>query len=280
MRLTVISRWTIAVAAALLFTSARSLAWQDVNPDFARQLVEKIADAKTSAEEKRALTWSLVSTGRAAVHPLATVAQSNPKLLWTCVGILDLVRTDHHVVETFSKFMDKLPGGLKDTGEIRGFLGSRLEDMLGRSFKTDGERRAFVKENALWLTFDPASLRFVVDEQARKKNQPWLHYPYAPGPHQAVDLAFWRLLLAMHLGQTKTVESMLGPDVKLARGGGKAETRPELDLDAFAGPPENQRALLVRDEGNGRWLVGTASAYFFFEGDPLKCVKAEMKPSK
>jgi hypothetical protein len=278
MRSRVVLRIALAVAAGLALAPARAHAWQDLHPDFVRQQVAKIADPKASLEQRRALTWALASTGRAAVHPLARLARTEPRLLWTCVGILDLVRTDAHVVETFSAFMDGLPGGLADTGEIRGFLGARLEDMLGRTFPTPAARRAWVKEHARWLVFDAARLRFVVDEEARRKNQPMLHYPYAPGPHQAVGVAFWRLLLALHLGQVKAVEAMLGPQVKLVRGGGRVDTRPELDLDAFAGPPHNHRALLLRDEGQGRWLVRTGAAYLFFEGDPPRCVKAGMKP--
>lgn len=266
--------------AGLLLAPGRSFGWQDLNPDFVRQRVERIANPQTSIEDRHAATWSLVSAGRASVGALAQLARTQPALLWTCVGLLDLIRTDALVVEVFSLLLDEGPGprsgGLTDSGELRGFLGSRLEDMLGRSFKTDAERRAFIAQNARYLVFDPAALRFVLDAEALRKKQAMLHYPYAPSAHAAADLAFWRLLQALHLGQSKVAESLIGPDVKLVHGGGKPETRPELDLDAFTGPPHNHRALSVRDEGGGRWLIRTANAYFFFAGD--RCVKAGMKP--
>lgn len=267
----------IAVAlAVVLLAPVRGFGWQDLNPSYVRQRVERIADPQTAPEARRAATWALVSAGRASVAALAQLARTEPKLLWTCVGILDLVRTDALVVETFSGLLDGLPGGLKDSGEVRGFLGSRLEDMLGRTFKTDAERRMFVAQNARYLVFDSATLRFVLDEEARTRKQPMLHYPYAPSAHAAVDLVFWRLLQALHLGQTQVIESLIGPEVKLVHNNRVPDTHPELDLDAFADPPHNHRALTIRDEGNGRWLVRTADAYFFFAGD--KCIKAGMKP--
>lgn len=138
--------------------------------------------------------------------------------------------------------------------------------------------RAFVDQNAPYLVFDPATLRFQVDEEAKKKQQPMLHHPYSPTAHAAASLSFWRFLMALHLSQTSVIEAMIGPGVKLVRGGRKVDTRPELDLDAFADPPQNHRVLSVRDEGNGRWLLRTGDAYWFFEGNPPKCVKAGMKP--
>jgi len=272
---------SICMAAILFGTllfSTRSFGWQDLHPDYVRKQVEFIADAKTPLEAKRAATWNLVSVGRASVDGIAKIAKTDPQLLWTCVNLLDLIRTSYEVVEVFSSLLDRLPGGLKDTGELRGFLSSRLEDMLGRTFKSAEERRAFVAENAKYLSFDPAKLRFVVDEEGRRKKQPMLHYPYAKSDHAAVDLAFFWLLMALHLGQTKVVESMIGPEVKLVREGGKQHTRPELDIDAFADPPLNHRAMSFRDEGKGRFLVRTANAYLFFEGEPLRCVKAGLKP--
>lgn len=260
----------------LLLRPAPGLGWQDLNPDFVRQRVAHIADPRTPLQERQASSWALVSSGRASVAALATLARTDSRLQWTSIGLLDLVRTDALVVETFSALLDGLPSGIKDSGEVRGFVHSRLEDMLGRTFKSDAERRAFVTQNARYLVFDPATLRFVIDEEARQKKQAMLHYPYAPCPHAAVDLAFWRLLLALHLGQTQAVESMIGPAVRLVHGGGKQEVRPELDLDAFSDPPHNHRALTVRDEGSGRWLVRTSRAYLFFEGG--RCVRAGMKP--
>lgn len=259
-----------------LLLPARGFGWQDLHPDFVRQRVEHIADPRTPADERRASSWTLVSAGRASVGALANLARTDSRLQWTSIGLLDLVRTDALVVETFSALLDGLPGGLNGSGEVRGFVRSRLEDMLGRTFPSDAERRTFVAQNARYLIFDPATLRFVIDEEARKKKQAMLRYPYAPSSHAGVDLAFWRLLLALHLGQTQAVESMIGPGVRLVRGGGKLEVRPELDLDAFSDPPHNHRALTVRDEGSGRWLVRTGSAYFFFAGG--RCVQAGMKP--
>lgn len=261
-----------------LLSSGRSFAWQDLNPDYVRKQVELIADPKTPPETRRAVTWNLVSVGRASVGGIEKLARTEPRLLWTCVNLLDLIRTSFDVVQTFSALLDGLPGGLADTGELRGFISSRLEDMLGRTFKTPAERRAFVSEDAVYLSFDPTTLRFVVDEEGRAKKQAMLHYPYAKSAHAAVDLAFFRLLMALHLEQTKVVESMVGPEVKLVHGGRQSHTRPELDLDAFSDPPHNHRALTIRDEGKGRFLVRTGDAYFFFEGEPVRCVKAGMKP--
>lgn len=266
--------------AGLLLVPARSSAWQDLSPDYVRAQVERIADPKTPAADRRAATWALASAGRASVGGIAALARTEPRLLWTAIGLLDLVRTDALVVELFSQLLDKLPGDVGDTGEIRGFLGSRLADMLGRTFKTDAERRAFVAENARYLVFDPLSLRFQIDEEARKKRQPMLHYPYAPSAHADVDAAFFRLLLALHLQQAAAIEALCapGPELRLVHGGGKLEVRPELDLDAFSDTPSRHRALSVRDEGKGRWLVRTGDAYFFFAGTPPRCVKAGMKP--
>lgn len=275
------SRRGLVVAVILfgsLLSSVRSFAWQDLHPDHVRKQVELIADPKTPPELRRAATWGLVSVGRASVSGIAQLARTEPRLVWTCVNLLDLIRTSFDVVQTFSALLDGLPGGLADTGEMRGFISSRLEDMLGKTFKTPAERRAFVSENAVYLSFDPATLRFVVDEEGRAKKQGMLHYPYAKSAHAAADLAFFRLLMALHLQQTKVVESMIGPDVKLVHGGRKEHTRPELDLDAFADPPINHRVLSFRDEGNGRYLLRTGDAYLFFEGEPMRLVKAGMKP--
>lgn len=266
------------VLLGLLFAPGRCFGWQDLHPDHVRSQVERIADPKTPEEQRRAATYGLVSAGRASVDGIAKLARSEPRLLWTCVHLLDLVRTDAAVVRVFSELLDAQPAGIKDTGELRGFLSSRLADMLGRTFQTDAERRTFVAQSLPYLVFDPATLRFQLDEEARKKKQPMLHYPYAPTAHAAASLSFWRLLMALHLSQTPVIEAMIGPAVKLVHGSHKVDTRPELDLDAFADPPQNHRVLSVRDEGAGRWLLRTGDAYWFFEGSPPKCVKAGMKP--
>ena len=89
-------------------------------------------------------------------------------------------------------------------------------------------------------------------------------------------------LLALHLQQAAAIEALctVGPELRLVHGGGKIATRPELDLDAFSDAPTLHRAMSVRDEGKGRWLVRTGDAYFFFAGTSPRCVKAGMKPIK
>lgn len=144
------TRRSVLAATALtglLLVPARGFAWQDLSPDYVRAQVERIADPKTPAADRRAATWALASAGRASVGGIAALARTEPRLLWTAIGLLDLVRTDALVVELFSQFLDK-----------------------------------------------------------------------------------------------------------------------------------RHRALSVRDEGKGRWLVRTGDAYFFFAGTPLRCVKAGMKP--
>ena len=252
--------------------------WQDLSHDFVADQVRLIDDSRTPVGTRQARTWALASAGRAAVHPLAELAKKEPALLWTCVNLLDLIRTDYHVVEVFSQFLDQLPGGLADSGELRGFLSSRLEDMTGRKFFTAKERRAWVQQNAIHLRFAPATFRFVIDEEAKKKRKFMLHYPYAPSEHAAAELTYWKLVVALHLAQIDAVRTLIGREVKLVRDGRRLHTRPELDVDAFAGPVTEQRALTVRREGPNRWLVRSAHAYFTLEGDPARCVKAGLKP--
>lgn len=130
-----------------------------------------------------------MSAGRASIAPLAELLQGDQRRLRPYVSMLDLLLTDAKVVEVFSSFLDGVPNQPNDTGEVRGFVASRLQDMLGRSFKTDAERRSVVADNTRYLAFDSATLRFVVDEEARKKQQPMLYYPYAPGAH--AEAAFY-----------------------------------------------------------------------------------------
>jgi hypothetical protein len=268
----------LCALAASLLASGPAMAWQDLTGDCVLENVRKIADPKTSPAERQAATWFLVSVNRAAVYPLIEVVKKHPELAWEAVGLLDLIRTDNQVVIAFSEFLDSPPDGLRSTGEVQGFLGSRLEDMLGRTFKDSAERRAWVKENGPYLAYEPAVFRFSIDPEARAKGQIMLHYPYAASPHAAVDLAYNQLVLALHLDQQETLKRMLGPEVKLTRGGGQHDTVAELDLDMFKDPPFNHRAFSFRDEGNGRWLVRAGDAYYFFEGEQPICVKAGMKP--
>jgi hypothetical protein len=268
----------MTLLAALLIADGPAQAWQDLTGDCVLENVKKIADPKATPAERQAATWFLVSVNRAAVYPLVEVARKHPELAWEAVGLLDLIRTDSQVVIAFSEFLDSPPEGLKSTGEVQGFLGSRLEDMLGRTFKDSAERRAWVKENGPYLAYEPATFRFSIDLEAMVKKQIMLHYPYAASPHAAVDLAYNQLVLALHLDQPEALRTMLGPEVKVTRGGGKHDTTPELDLDAFQDPPSNHRAITFRDEGQGRWLVRSAQGYFFFEGEKPVCVKAGLKP--
>ncbi|HOX47172.1 MAG TPA: hypothetical protein PK668_26495 [Myxococcota bacterium] len=269
---------SLCALCALLLAGAPALAWQDITGECALENVRKIADPKTTPAERQAATWFLVSVHRAAVYPLAEVARKYPALAWEAVHLLDLIRTDRHVVEVFSEFLDSPPEGLRSTGEVQGFLGSRLEDMLGRRFRDSAERRAWVKENGPYLAYEPATFRFSIDQEARAKGQLMLHYPFAASPHAAVDLAYNQLVLALHLDQREALARLLGPEVKLARGGGRRDTVPELDLDRFKDPPANHRAVSFRDEGHGRWLVRANDAYYFFEGERPICVEAGMKP--
>jgi hypothetical protein len=275
-------RVTLGFCGLLLVGSLsnQALAWQDLTEDCVLNHVKLIQDPKTSTETRQATTWFLVYVHRAAVYPLTQVAKKHPELAWTAVHLLDLIRTDNSVVKTFSQFLDAPPDGLKSTGEAQGFLSSRLEDMVGRKFKDEKERRDWVKENADYLAYDPARFHFVLDQEAKNKKQIMLHYPFAPSDHLDLDLAYGRLILALHLGQQEALKTMVGPEVQIVRKGGKIDTTPELDLDAFADPPINHRAILFRDEGAGRWLVRSNDAYFFFEGSGAKllCVKAGLKP--
>ena len=54
----------------LLLAPARSFGWQDLNPDFVRQSVERIADPRTPAEERRAASWA---TSGVAAGPNSSV---------------------------------------------------------------------------------------------------------------------------------------------------------------------------------------------------------------
>lgn len=268
------------VSAALTLTLLPGVAsaWQDLAHDFVRDRVAEIDDPATPLEVRQRATWTLFSVGRAAVDPLVAVAKEHPKLAWTAVHLLDALRTDASVVRAFSAFLDKPPEGLRSTGEVQGFLSSRLEDMVGQEFATSDDRRRWVAANAAYLEFLPAEQRFRVRTAARDKKEPLIPTPAAEGPSAAAERAFHTLLMALHSGYEPAVKALVGPDVKLVRTGGKVETTPALDLDAFADPPRNHRAFSVfkRDDG---WLVRTGDAYLVFAGEPEpRCVKAGMKP--
>jgi len=204
------------------------------------------------------------------------VARKHPELAWTVVGLLDSVRVNSQVVKLLSEFLDKPPAGLRSTGEVQGFLRSRLEQMLGRTFADDAQRRRWVAKHADHLVYDPARLHFELDASAYAGG--WLPTRPKPGPELAVSLAYERLLKALHCRQDAVVRSLVGPEVKLVHGGGKVDTRPALDVDAFSDPLFNHRAITIRNDGGGRWLVRSAQAYFHFAGKELRCVKAGMKP--
>ena len=266
-----------ACAMAALLCSARPVeAWQDLSENFVRDQVACLLDAGKSRAEKDACRWRLVSVGRPAVYPLGEVARKHPELAWEAVGLLDSIRVNSQLVRLFSEFLDAPPEGLKSTGEVQGFLRSRLEQMLGRSFKNDEQRRRWVKNNSKNLVYDPARFRFELKPEAYRGG--WLPTKVNGGPEKAVSLAYERLLKALHCRQEKALRSLVGPGVALVHGGGKKDTRPELDLDAFGDPLFNHRALLIRKDGQGRWLVRAGDAYFHFAGKDLKCVKAGMKP--
>lgn len=268
------------ILAALTLTLAPGVAsaWQDLAHDFVRDRVAEIADPATAPEVRQRATWTLLSTGRAAVDPLVALAKEHPQLAWTAVHLLDAVRTDAAVVRAFSGFLDAPPEGLRSTGEVAGFLSSRLEDMTGQDFATSDDRRRWVAANAAYLEFLPAEQRFRVRTAARDKKQALIPTPAAEGPSAAAERAFHKLLMALHSGYEPAVKALVGPDVKLVRAGGRVETTPALDLDAFADAPRNHRAFSVvrRDAG---WLVRTGDAWLVFAGDPEpRCVSAGMKP--
>src|SRR5262245_3582551 len=81
----------------------RALAWQDLAEDYVRKQVELIAAKETAAAARQLATGALLSTGRAAVHPLTEVARKNPTLAWSAVHLLDALRTDAEVVRAFSE---------------------------------------------------------------------------------------------------------------------------------------------------------------------------------
>ena len=252
------------------------LAWQDLAKNYVRAQVACVVGAEVGVQQKNDCRWSLISVGRAAIHPLGQVARSHPELAWEVVHLLDTIRTNSEVVRLFSEFLDSPPEGLKSTGEVQGFLRSRLEQMLGRSFKSDEERRRWIAKNSQHLVYDPARFRFGLDAGAYKGG--WLPTLPKAGPEQKVSLAYERLIKALHTRQEKVVRDLLGPEVKLVHGQGKMETRPELDLDAFADPIFNHRVLFIRKEGSDRWLLRAGDAYFHFAGPEPKCVRAGMKP--
>lgn len=277
MRIILTARLVLAALSLTLLPGVAS-AWQDLAPDFVRDRVAEIADPATAPEARQRATWALLSSGRAAVDPLIAVAKEQPTLAWTAVHLLDALRTDAAVVRAFSRFLDAPPAGLQSTGEVAGFLTSRLEDMLDHHFSSPGDRRRWVAANAAYLEFLPAAQRFRVRTAARDRAVPLTPTPAAEGPSAGAERAFHKLLMALHSGYRPATDALVGAAVKLVRAGGKLETTPALDLDAFADPPRNHRALSVtrRDDG---WLVRTGGAWFVFAGEPEpRCVSAGMKP--
>ncbi len=268
----------MSLLLAVLGSAAPAQAWQDLAEGFVREQVACVKDAAKPQAERDACRWRLLSVGRPAVHPLGQVARKHPDLAWAAVGLLDSVRVNSEVVKLFSEFLDTPPAGLRSTGEVQGFLRSRLEQMLGRTFTSAEERRRWMAKHADHLVYDPARFRFEVDASAYAGG--WLPTKPKPGPEQAVSLAYERLLKALHCRQDAVVRALVGPEVKLVHGGAKVDTRPELDLDAFSDPLFNHRAFTIRNDGPGRWLVRSAAAYFHFAGAKLRCVKAGMKPIK
>jgi|GEM_PF-1872616 len=268
---------SLLVALALTLAAPSALAWQDLAHDFVRDRVAEIADPDTSAEAKQRATWTLLSAGRAAVDPLIDVARRHPKLAWTAVHLLDALRTDASVVRAFSAFLDAPPEGLRSTGEVAGFLSSRLEDMVGERFASSDARRRWVAKNGARLEFQPAQMRFrVVTDPA--VTGPLVPTPPAPSPSLDAERAFHTLLMALHSGYRPAVEALVGDGVEVANLGGKVETTPRLDVDAFADSPRNHRAMSIAKRKDG-WLVRTGDAYFVFEvAAPQRCVRAGMKP--
>jgi hypothetical protein len=213
------------------------------------------------------------------VSPLAAVAAKQPKLAWEAVRMLDLIRTDAEVPRQLSGFLDALPPGLRKVPGARASLQSRLEDMLGRRFANGAERATWLKANADYLRYDPARFRYVVDEGARTRRQPLVPTPQAATGREAIDSAYARLILALHLGNVEIVRSLVGPRVRLERKQNRVSTFPGIDLDAFYGPAAAHRVQVVRLDG-ARWLYRSNAAYFRFEVSSGKvlCVDAGFKP--
>ena len=61
--------------AGLLLVPVPGFGWQDLSPDYVRAQVERIADPKTAAADRRAATWALVSSGDAYFHFAGTPAR-------------------------------------------------------------------------------------------------------------------------------------------------------------------------------------------------------------
>jgi hypothetical protein len=265
------------VALLVLLAPPRLLAWKDLSEDYVRRQVEIMLAQGTSPAARLKARWALVEAGRAAVYPLGQLARKHPELTWPIAHLLDVIRSDAEVVRIFSELLDSPSPGERLRKEIRGFLGSSIDDMLGVHLSTREERRAWIASNASYLVYDPAQFRFLVDEEARRRRRPLVPTPQRGTAHQAVDRAYGRLILALHLGNLEIVRAMVGPQVQLIRKQGRVDRIPALDLDAFTGPPSTHRALFFQKEG-GRWIVRSARAYFWFlEAKPL-CVEAGLKP--
>lgn len=261
----------------LLALALPAAATQDLDEKYVTEQVKTMVEKPGSPAAINA-HWTLLAAGLAAVYPLGAVARKHDQLAWTAVHVLDAIRTDAHVLRLFSEFLDKPPAGLKSTGEVAGFLSSRLADMLppGVALDTDEARRRWLKAHSDFLVYEPAELRFYLDKDAMKTKRFLIPTPQRKAAHAKASAAYGRLLAALHVGHLAAAQRLAGPRCPVVKKGGRTETAPELDIDAFSGPMRNHRALTLRHEGGARWLVRSGAAYFFFDGD--QCTKAGMKP--
>lgn len=71
---------------------------------------------------------------------------------------------------------------INDSGEVRGFVLSRLEDMLGRAVPSDAEHRIFVDQNARHLVFDPTNLRLSSTRRRARRRRRYYTTPTREPP--------------------------------------------------------------------------------------------------